>query len=89
MNPRYIRLLNEKMELEPEISAAIPMTKLRCVIAKNTTQSELWRGLRQLDEYRNIYSLRYHVSLWSSRIYRSFSTTVSQPKISDFFRRNV
>jgi hypothetical protein len=33
------------MELEPEVSAAIPMTKLCCVIAKNTTQSELSRGL--------------------------------------------
>ena len=73
------------MELEPEVSTAILMTKLCCVTAKNTTQSELSRGLRQLDEYQNIYSLRYHVSLWSSRTYRSFATTVSQPKISDFF----
>ena len=36
-------------------------------IAKNTTQSELSRGPKQLDESRNIYSLRYHVSLWSPR----------------------
>ena len=57
------------MELEPEVSTAIPVTKLCCVLAKNTTQSELPRALRQHDEYRNIYSLRDHVCLWSSRTY--------------------
>jgi len=65
------------MELEPEVSTAIPVTKLCCVLAKNTTQSELPRVLRQLDEYRNIYSLHYHESLWSSRTYVTLNSVLS------------
>lgn len=45
--------------------------------SKNTTQSELPRVVRQLDEYRNIYGLRDHVSLCSSRTYVTLNSVLS------------